>query len=158
MSIYHRVLADDILRMDNISERFDFLVNALRHAIGIDLSTYISNVIALDMLCLNPDRHFKNMGVIYNGCSYREAPIFDNGQALGANWNLCPLVWSVEQCVRNLHSCTFSGSFEMQFSAVRSTLKIDYDTLMPQLYGFEIKSRVIDILEYQLLRYKKIFS
>jgi len=46
----------------------------------------------------------------------------------------------------------------MQFLAVRNTLKIDYNTLMAQLSDFEIKSRVIDILKYQLLRYKKIFS
>lgn len=77
---------------------------------------------------------------------------------MGANWNLCPPIWSVEECVQNLHSCTISGSFEMQFSVVRNTLKIDYNTLMSQLSGFEIKSRVIDILKYQLLRYQKIFS
>lgn len=160
MAANHKVLAEDVFCINHVEDRLYFLINAFQDIIGIDLTGYFSNILALDMLLLNPDRHFKNMGVIYNGKGYREAPVFDNGQSLGANWNLCPPILSVQECVDRIHSCTIAGSFEMQFDAVKHThtLSIDYDGLMDDLADVQINSRVIEILKYQLERYKKIFG
>ena len=160
MAAYHKILSDDAFKINGVHDRFDFLVSAFKDAIRIDLTGYISNILALDMLILNPDRHFKNMGVIYNGYEYREAPIFDNGQSLGANWNLCPPFLSVEECLENIHSCTIAGSFEMQFEAVKEydTLKIEYDSFMLDLSNMQLDSRTVEILKYQLKRYEKIFN
>lgn len=160
MIAHHKVLSDEVFRINNVEERFAFLVSEFKNIISLDLTEYISNIIALDMLILNPDRHFKNMGVIYNGFSYREAPIFDNGQALCANWNLSSPSLSVDECLKTVHSCTIAGSFEMQFTAIKdiNALKIDYDSLMSDISCIETNSRTIELLKYQLKRYEKIFK
>ena len=158
MAAYHKVLPDDVFRISTVKDRFTFLTAVFKNVTNIDLTTYFSNIIALDLLCLNPDRHFKNIGVIYDGQGYREAPIFGNGQALGASWNLCPPILSVEECLDQIHSCTIAGSFELQFSAIKNTLRIDYGSLMTDLSNIQTKSRVFEILKYQLERYQKIFG
>lgn len=158
MAVYHKVLSDEVFSISSVEDRFDFLVTAFKHAAHIDLREYLSNIIALDMLLLNPDRHFKNLGVIYNGKEYRQAPVFDNGQSLGANWNLCPPDYSVEECLHEVSSCTIAGSFETQFSAVKNSLFIDYDSLMEDISQIQMPSRAVEILKFQLGRYEKIFS
>ncbi|MDE6904249.1 MAG: hypothetical protein K2P76_04845 [Lachnospiraceae bacterium] len=160
MAAYHKVLAEDVFCLGNVEDRFHFIVNVIKNTTCLDLTEYFSNIFTLDMLLLNPDRHFKNMGIIYNGQEYRKAPLFDHGQSLGANWNLCPPDLSVQECLDKIQSCSIAGSFEMQFSAVKHThtLSIDYDSLMGDLAVAQINSRVIEILKYQLERYKKIFK
>ena len=157
MAVFHKTLADEVFRYNTAKERFDFLITVFNEITALDLTEYLSSIIALDMLCLNPDRHFKNIGVIYNGADYRQAPIFDNGQALGANWSICPPDLSVSECIEKISSCTIAGSFEVQFSAIKNVLSIDYDSLMKPLLNCGTKSRVTDILIYRLERYRSIF-
>ena len=87
------VSLDNIIRThDTCAERINYIKEFLYDTLEYDCSEYLSQILSLDALLLNPDRHFNNLGVIINnqtGCC-RTAPIFDNGAALLSNYRDYP--------------------------------------------------------------------
>ncbi len=67
------------------------------------------------MLTLNPDRHFNNLSIIL-GCDnqYHSAPIFDNGAALFSNFQMFPVVVSMEENIEKTIGQPFSVNLEAQ--------------------------------------------
>ena len=60
---------------------FDYLLECALE-LGIDWNKYLSTIIIFDFLLGNEDRHVNNFGVLCNGATYKEAPIFDFGIGL----------------------------------------------------------------------------
>ena len=58
-----------------------------------DCSEYLSQILSLDALLLNSDRHFNNTGIVINNklVKCRTAPIFDNRAALLSNYRDYPV-------------------------------------------------------------------
>ena len=81
-----------------------------------DILKYFSNMVRLDYLILNEDRHYRNFGVVYseeNG--YSLSKIFDNGLSLLSNLNEYGADgYNVEYLIRRVKSRTFSTSFKKQ--------------------------------------------
>ena len=75
-----RDLATVTSRMD-YDDAIEFVLSFVRDATGLDVREYLANTFTLDALILNEDRHFNNMGIIFDGEAFREAPIFDNGKS-----------------------------------------------------------------------------
>lgn len=151
-------LNDKIKSIDSVKDRFEYLVDFLKETTGLDCSDYLKNTFAVDMLIKNPDRHFHNLGVIVsNDGTFREAPIFDNGQGLGQNFQITPPVLEIEEKEERLSAASISGSFEAQVTAAGNTLKINYDKLQDVLQEYE-NTPAKEFLVYQLEKYKKIFK
>lgn len=68
-------------RMD-YDDAIEFVLSFIKEVTDLDLREYLADTFALDSLILNEDRHFNNMGVIFDGEVFRPAPIFDNGKSL----------------------------------------------------------------------------
>ena len=81
MNYTGRDLADVTQRMD-YDDAIDFVLDFVLTTTGVDLHEYLADTFVLDELILNDDRHFNNLGLIFNGDSFRPAPIFDNGKSL----------------------------------------------------------------------------
>ncbi len=75
-----RKINEDLLRYETPEKRADFVLTYFSKNCALDLSDYFSRIFTLDLIILNEDRHFNNLGLISteNG-TYRSAPIFDNG-------------------------------------------------------------------------------
>lgn len=148
-------LSDHLASLSGAKERLEYLCN-LASAFGIsekDFRTYLHNLVQLDLLIENTDRHVHNYGIILNNTTgnYRIAPIFDNARALH----------TVEE---TYCSCTLSGSFHDQLTAfefpVKSSFRLDYkrvyafldDTL--KAYG---DYKEIQFLRNQLQQYQDLF-
>ena len=60
---------------------------SVQDVIGMDMSEPFGKLLAFDMLILNTDRHFNNIGIIADTGRkiYTNAPVFDNGNALLSN-------------------------------------------------------------------------
>lgn len=76
------------------------------------------------MLIRNPDRHFKNLGLIFGADNkYRMSPIFDNGQGLVQNYTITPPYLDIEEKEQRISAATISGSFELQYNAIKNVYK-----------------------------------
>lgn len=151
-------LADKIWSFRTPKDRFDFLLRFLQETTKLDCGNYLRNIFGLDLLILNPDRHFHNLGVIFKADgTFREAPIFDNGQGLGMNFDITPPDLTIEEKVDVLTAATISGSFEEQLLASGNILQINYNPLY-QMLGKYPNNPAKELLIYQLEKYKKIFS
>ena len=69
--------------MDGPSERIEFIKDFIDTNYHLDVSEYLSEILSVDMLTVNVDRHLNNLGIIVKANGHaRRAPIFDNGGAL----------------------------------------------------------------------------
>ena len=148
-------LYDAIRSLDTCSERIDYVHDFLLDTIGFDCSEYLSQVLSLDALILNTDRHFNNLGIIINNetGNCKAAPIFDNGAALLSSYKDFPADTPFQDCLDKLVAHPFSTNFIEQATEAGWTLKLDYIGIKNRLL-FEPSSRAVDVLYYQLEQLK----
>ena len=152
-------LSDRIYSIYDIKDRFTFLTDFMESATGVDCTGYLRDILSVDLLTKNPDRHFHNIGIIYNRDTklYREAPIFDNGQGFFQNYSITPPHFSYEKSSESVFSATISGNFEAQVLASGNRLKIDYKRAKELLMEYP-DSRIKDTAFRQLEKYKSLFK
>lgn len=150
-------LTDKIRTFPDTKERYEYLINFVKECTGLDCSNYLKNNFSLDLIIMNPDRHFHNLGIIQtNNGIYKEAPIFDNGQGLGMNYSITPPNMLLEEKESLLAAATISGSFEAQVIAAGTTLKVDYEKLYEMLNDYP-ETLAREFLIYRLEKYKDLF-
>ena len=143
---------------DTMEERFQFVINFVKESTGYDCTYYLKKVFTLDLITLNTDRHFSNLGLIYNSNDgYRDAPLFDNGLSLlngndSVNKNL-----SIEENVKRVVAKPFSGSHEKMFEYIGKGFTLDVAQACEWL-SEQKESFYRDVLLYQLERYKSLFD
>lgn len=158
--IYHGgQLSERIRIFDSISDRINFVKEFVQEYTGLDIQDYLGKLITLDMLTLNTDRHFNNIGIIVNPMenTFRPAPVFDNGNSLLSNMALFPFDEPLEQCMENVVGQPFSVNLERQAMELGYGLKVDYNGLKNALVN-EPYSRALEVLQMQLEKYEKIIS
>ena len=152
------VALDNIIRTyDTCAERINYIEEFLYDTLEYDCSEYLSQVLSLDALLLNPDRHFNNLGIVINnqtGCC-RPAPIFDNGAALLSSYRDYPSDILFEEHLQHVTAQPFSSDFIEQAEEAGIGLQLDYNGLYTKLL-FEPHSRALDVLYYQLEQMKDI--
>lgn len=67
----------------SLSKQIEYVINFMKNATGLDVTSYLQKTFSIDSIILNEDRHFNNLGVIMKeDGTYRAAPIFDNGRSM----------------------------------------------------------------------------
>lgn len=109
-----RDLATVCSRMD-YDDAIEYVLNFVKEQTRLDLHEYLANTFCLDMLILNEDRHFNNLGIIYNEKNFRPAPIFDNGKS-----------FLIGKTARTAYAKAFSPSFQTNYKYLKKycSLKI----------------------------------
>lgn len=146
------VSLDNIIRTyDTCAERINYIKEFLYDMLEYDCSEYLSQILSLDALLLNSDRHFNNLGIVINNQTgkCRTAPIFDNGAALLSNYRDYPCDIPFEEHIQHVTAQPFSSNFIEQAEEAGIGLRLDYDGLYTKLL-FEPHSRALDVLYYQL--------
>ena len=62
-----------------VQEQIEFILSYFQKMCDLDLTEYLSNILAIDRIILNEDRHFNNLGMIY----YHKGEIKKGLQHLG---------------------------------------------------------------------------
>lgn len=150
---------DFVYKYQDVNERILYVENFVKDVTGLEIHDYFSKIFSFDALILNTDRHFNNIGIIANAETnqYRFAPIFDNGRALLSEIEKFPFDTSIDENIENVVGKPFSVNLEYQAHLFGYGLKIDY----PKLYSLlekEEKSRALDVLYFQLEKYKERFD
>jgi len=142
-------LTNDTAMKPDVKDKMDFVIGWTKEQTRLDLTDYFSKMLSFDMLIVNTDRHFHNIGIIGNPekGTYREAPIFDNGDAFlctsERNWP------TMEENIAHACSRTFAANFEYQAYVAGLGLKLDYDLLRKKLEN-EPPSYSLKVLKHQL--------
>lgn len=132
----------------------------------VDFKHWLGLLLEFDALVLNEDRHFHNIGVIFNSDTdtYSLMPIFDNGAGLLSDTHKdYPMGYSVDLLMRSVKSKPIATSFSKQLKAVYQVcgqnLKLkNIPIISDSLYSSEIVSRVNSILGIQKNKYKYLFD
>lgn len=149
-------LQERIRLISEVADRIGFVRKFVLENTGWDSSMYLSQILALDMLTLNTDRHFNNLGLIVDASTgvYKAVPIFDNGNSLLSDWDRFDEE-TVEENLEKVYGQPFSASLEMQAREAGIGLMIDYEKLQTVLEK-EPVSRGVKVLKYQLKRYHNV--
>lgn len=156
-SITDRELAEELLTLDGPAERIAFVKDFIEEYYGLNVSDYLSKILALDMLIINVDRHLNNLGIIVKSDGRtRPAPIFDNGGALLSDMErFCNP--DFREDAEKATGYPFSANLEYQAAAAGMGLRINYKKLLDKLAEYpDCKAK--DVLLYQLKRYKSVLN
>lgn len=153
--VYGGDLSNKISTFSNVKERIGYVVDFIKGYTDFDCLSYLRDIVNFDMLSLNVDRHFHNLGVIQTVDGYRQAPIFDNGVSFFSLQKIFPPEKSIEEKLQIMTPKPFSGDFEQQAFLFESKLMFDYDNIRKKLQ-YE-SSYVREIVLYQLDKYKDRF-
>lgn len=128
----------------SVEDKIKGLADAL-HAV-IEPSTlvkYLCQLLFLDFITFNEDRHWANICFLYDSNKVYPAPIFDNGASFFSDTKLdYPFDLEIEYCIQKARAKPFSRSFAEQKEAACN--------LAPNLF---IKSRSIAIDYSDLIKY-----
>lgn len=114
---------------------------------------YLSNMIKLDAILLNEDRHTNNIAFIKGKEGYRLAPIFDNGLSLLSDLDCYPMGANISMLIRKVKSKPFSTDFKKQLGYFSSLplLRIDYERLL-----FRLNEYTVEFKEKEYFRAKSV--
>lgn len=150
-------LSERLHYFDKPIDKLHFVTDFFEKYYELDVTAYLCNILYLDMLTLNPDRHFNNLSIILGADNqYHTAPIFDNGAALLSSFELFPPDVALYENIDRVIGQPFSISLETQARLLPCSLKIDYNALYEKLTPYT-GTRAYTVLEYQLERYRDLF-
>lgn len=152
-------LSEKIRLLDSISDRVSFVVDFVFRVTELDIREQLGRVATLDMLVLNTDRHFNNIGIIADtlNAEYRNAPVFDNGNALLSNIAEYPFDVSIEENIAKVVGQPFAANLERQAMELGFGLKINYEKLQ-NILRKEPNSRALETLQMQLDKYEMLLK
>lgn len=55
-----------VMEIREIAEREHFVIDFVKDTLHFDITDYLENILILDALTLNNDRHFNNLGIVIN--------------------------------------------------------------------------------------------
>lgn len=167
-------LASACAAIPEIPDRIRFVVENTEELTGLDgFGIYLKNMLTVDALFLNEDRHFHNIAVIQKkDGTFREAPVFDNGAACFSDRTAdYPLALSPEECSAKIRAKPFSTDFDEQLDAAEYlypepefrawfTMQ-DVEQVLSEFkgtYDGRILDRVKETLRRQIRKYHYLFK
>lgn len=142
MNYCGRDLSAAIQKMD-YDDAIEYVLSFVLKQTGIDLHEYLADTFILDELILNEDRHFNNLGLLFDGDAFRTAPIFDNGKSL-----------LVGNKTGKAYAKAFSGSFSLNRAYLQdyASLKLNRQAINTYLdeHRSEISRRALGVLNKNL--------
>lgn len=156
--IYHGGQLSERIRLyDNVSERIDFVLDFIESATRIRMKEYLGKLLTLDMLIVNVDRHFNNIGIVANRIEriYRTAPVFDNGNSLLSDSSRYDHEDSLTGNIEKAVGQPFCANLERQAMELGFGLKVNYQKLAVIL-DHEPDSRALAVLQIQLQKYEDL--
>lgn len=170
-SMFGGSLYKALFQIEDHKDRLIFLVNQVERITGIQaFGCYMNQVLTIDALFLNEDRHTHNLAILMNGQGEFElCPIFDHGAALLSDTTLdYPLTEDVIQLVDEVKAKTISVDFEEQLDISEelygenlkfSFSKREVERILGSVteYSVEEVTRVKEILYLQMRKYPYLF-
>ena len=138
-------------RMD-YDDAIEYIINFVRENTGTDITEYLADTFTLDALILNEDRHFNNLGLIFDGNNFRTAPIFDNGKSLFVGNTRYDNKKTLKENINVAFAKAFSGSFSLNrdYLIAHSSFTLNYSKIKKYLKTKDLSSDNIYSRLYRL--------
>ncbi len=153
--LYRNVTGRDlasVTQMMDFNDAIEFVLDFVLTHTAVDLRGYLADIFTLDELILNDDRHFNNLGLLFDGEFFRPAPIFDNGKSLLVGHSQ-PL--DEQPLNEQPFAKAFSGSFSLNRAYLQdyATLKLNRRAISTHLEENQqtISPRALSVLTETLL-------
>ncbi len=152
-------LSEHIRKIDAVKDRIQFVTDYVLDTTGLDITEQLGKIMTFDMLILNTDRHFNNIGILadISNNSYSNAPVFDNGNALLSNIGEFSFEDSLEENIEKVIGQPFSANLERQAFELGFGFKVNYQKL-EKLLMKEPDSRALEVLHFQLKKYETVIK
>ena len=125
-----RDLATVCSKMD-YDDAIEYTVNFIKEHTKLDIREYLANTFYLDMLILNEDRHFNNLGLIFDDKKFHIGPIFDNGKSFLIGNKKAKDCKKLDEKISHAYAKVFSPSFQTNYNYLKKycTLKMNPELL-----------------------------
>lgn len=133
------------------SASYDEVRDIILDETGVDVKKYVDQILCLDAITVNDDRHFNNFALLRgNDGSYKTAPIFDNGAALLSDVISYPMSAPLLENLKKVQAKPFSIDFLRQLNFV-IPITLDPDKFFASVCAVtEEEKRALDVLEYRI--------
>lgn len=129
-------------------EKCLLILSIVQSITGLDLSTYVDNILKLDAITLNEDRHLNNLCMIRGISGWRVCPIFDNGLSLLSDLNAYPYGNPVRLLCSRVKAKPFSTDFSKQAKYISNRpLIIDF-----KRYEQDLRNKTVDFKNKDFMR------
>lgn len=152
-------LSERIRMIDTIKDRIKFVTDFVYNTTGLDIKEQIGKIATFDMLILNTDRHFNNIGIVADALQnrYKNAPVFDNGNSLLSNIGEFPFDFDIKDNIDKVVGQPFAANLERQAMELGYGLKVNY-TELQNILRKEPGSRALETLQIQLRKYESLLK
>ncbi len=171
-NMYNESLNKAIYSISDHENRIKFLVEQTIRITGLkDFGKYMSQLLTIDALFLNEDRHTHNIAVLIDEIGkYHYCPIFDNGAALLSDTTIdFPMNVPISELIEDVRAKTFCTNFDEQLDIAEKLygqhIRFEFDekeleSILSQEshYANEVKVRVKNILLSQRRKYQYLFQ
>ena len=147
-----QILEDQLMSM---SSTYDDVRDILLDITGVDFKTYLDNVLCLDAITFNADRHFGNFTLVLNNDKWKGI-IFDNGDSCLADTLSNPIGIDYKQACDNILAKPFSIYFTEQIKYA-TPLLIKYEDFINSVVVEDLETeRAVNVIKYGLQKTKGI--
>ena len=150
-------IAGFLQKMD-YDDAFEQVFSFVARETGLDIHRYLANLIAFSTFIRNEDLHYNNMWVIFDGESFRMAPILDNGKSMLVTNKNYDENASISDNLKNVFAKSFSPSFDLNYRYIKKwcDIRIYKDRLVSALDN-EPDSVQREFIKYQIVKYPELF-
>ena len=128
-------------------DAIEYVINFVKEQTRLDIHEYLANTFLLDMLVLNEDRHFNNLGIIYDGTNFKCAPIFDNGKSFLIGNQRAKNFVSLEDKITKAYAKAFSPSFKINYNYLKKYCTLKINTEVINKFNIPEYRNIYEILE-----------
>ena len=154
---YGGSLKEKVALYSDPSDRIKYVLDMIYEATGVEVDDYLSNVMQVDYLTLDVDRHFDNLALIKSDLGYRVPPLFDFGASYFSLQHVFKPEMSLEQKLAIMTPQPFSHSLEEQMKVMGApSLRIDY--LKAHKYLSSLPDYISEPALYQLENARQYFG
>lgn len=139
------------------SASYDEVRDIILDETGLDVKGYMDQILCLDAITMNDDRHFNNFALLYDsGGIYETAPIFDNGSSLLSDIITYPMTAPLLENMKRVQAKPFSTDFLRQLQFV-TPLTLDIEKFFKSVSAkSDEEKRSLAVIENRFMITKNI--
>lgn len=168
----HIDITKEISHMEDVEDRIKFFVDTVVNLTGYEkFGEYLTNLLQLDAVTKNDDRHFNNISFIQDQeGNYRPAPIYDNGSAFlsdkytyGENLTEDQIIKEMDGVLAKPFSLDFDEQLDICEKLYPSTIQLKKnvvldDKMLSKYYREEDIVVVKEIISQAQRKYSYLFT
>ncbi len=141
--IHKKERLDWHIRNFSMKEKIEYTISFIKEICNLDVADYLKKCVTLDYIVKNIDRHFSNLGIIFDSKNdiFKPAPIFDNGASLMSTMSIMRTK-SINENLEELKAKPFSDNINEMYEYFGTGFQVNFKELLKELEEkYDIKDK-----------------